>query len=116
MGLSFTILQWYFDGACLWSWALQTVDGVPLSSFGMPSAARRIRKACFGEIAVTGWGAATNRAPLRDGCCGSATCAHQPLFWIYPYPYVLCFRRLVLAAFLRSGVFGCETNALVCRL
>ena len=86
MGLSFTILQWYFDGACLWSWALQTVDGVPLSSFGMPSAARRIRKACFGEIAVTGWGAATNRAPLRDGCCGSATCVQPSSNLLSPDP------------------------------
>ncbi len=96
MGLSFTILQWYFDGACLWSWALQTVDGVPLSSFGMPSAARRIRKACFGEIAVTGWGAATNRAPLRDGCCGSATCASQASLLELSSAFTRC---LVLVAF-----------------
>jgi hypothetical protein len=73
MAGTWTLLQWLFDGACLWFWCVQTVDGVPLSTFGMPSSARCLRKACGGESAVTGWGAATNRAPVRDGFCGSAT-------------------------------------------
>jgi hypothetical protein len=73
MAGTWTTLQWLFDGVCLWRWCVQTVDGEALSSFGMPSSARCLRKACGGESAVTGWGAATNRAPMRDGFCGSAT-------------------------------------------
>jgi hypothetical protein len=73
MAGTWTTLQWLFDSVCLWRWCVQTVDGVALSSFGMPSSARCLRKACGGESAVTGWGAATNRAPIRDGLCGSAT-------------------------------------------
>lgn len=73
MAGTWVVLQWLFDGICLWRWCVQTVDGVALSAFGMPSSARCLRKACGGESAVTGWGAATNRAAVRDGFCGSAT-------------------------------------------